>query len=344
MGIRRSAAALSDGEIAAFLEAIMRLKAQPAAGHPDFSVYDQFVALHGAVMGVMTPTSGNQTVNFGHGNIGFLPWHRQYLLEFEALLEAEVPGVTIPYWDWADDIGAVSRLFTPDFLSSRRWGNPLPVTDGVLRFTVPTQERPAWWPGGLSGFRVDQLLEERRGRALERGSTERSWPPSRPWLQALIDVDISAPGMHAVWVFWLILEQGIRQLPETHNAGHRFIGGHMGGAFSPNDPIFWLHHANVDRIWDAWQQSRIDRGLDPDHQATWPDAAERSPFDGRLAPEGHKTHDSMWPWLGGDPGYMSASVSLAIRNRLPGFTNRARVRDVLSSATLGVVYEPPPPP
>lgn len=25
-------------------------------------------------------------------------------------------------------------------------------------------------------------------------------------------------------------------------------------AISPADPMFWLHHANVDRIWAIWQQ------------------------------------------------------------------------------------------
>ena len=25
---------------------------------------------------------------------------------------------------------------------------------------------------------------------------------------------------------------------------------------SPNDPIFFLHHANIDRIWAAWQSVR----------------------------------------------------------------------------------------
>ena len=66
--------------------------------------------------------------------------------------------------------------------------------------------------------------------------------------------------MHALWAFWLVLEQGhLSVTPRTHNAGHRFIGGHMAGAFSPNDPVFWLHHANVDRIWGALARSSASR-------------------------------------------------------------------------------------
>lgn len=36
----------------------------------------------------------------------------------------------------------------------------------------------------------------------------------------------------------------------VHNTGHVAFGGEMGNMFtSPSDPIFWVHHANIDRIW-----------------------------------------------------------------------------------------------
>jgi tyrosinase len=38
-----------------------------------------------------------------------------------------------------------------------------------------------------------------------------------------------------------------------HNAVHRAVGGDMATAGSPNDPIFWLHHAMIDKIWADWQ-------------------------------------------------------------------------------------------
>jgi tyrosinase len=34
-----------------------------------------------------------------------------------------------------------------------------------------------------------------------------------------------------------------------HMLVHGLIGGHMGTNWSPADPLFWLHHSNIDRIW-----------------------------------------------------------------------------------------------
>jgi Common central domain of tyrosinase len=33
-----------------------------------------------------------------------------------------------------------------------------------------------------------------------------------------------------------------------HQIVHGLIGGHMTSDYSPADPIFWLHHSNVDRV------------------------------------------------------------------------------------------------
>lgn len=39
----------------------------------------------------------------------------------------------------------------------------------------------------------------------------------------------------------------------AHGAGHNWIGHDMGDLHSPIDPIFYLHHCNVDRLWSIWQ-------------------------------------------------------------------------------------------
>lgn len=41
----------------------------------------------------------------------------------------------------------------------------------------------------------------------------------------------------------------------VHGGVHNAVGGDMAGASSPSDPLFWLHHANIDRIWSAWQKT-----------------------------------------------------------------------------------------
>jgi len=51
------------------------------------------------------------------------------------------------------------------------------------------------------------------------------------------------------------LENGI------HNGVHRAVGGDMAGSASPSDPLFFLHHANIDRLWATWQAGH--HGLGP---------------------------------------------------------------------------------
>ena len=60
-----------------------------------------------------------------------------------------------------------------------------------------------------------------------------------------------------------------------HNGVHTWVGGQdngdLGGpmSFPPvavNDPVFWLHHCNIDRIWTIWQQRRSNQNLPAGHR------------------------------------------------------------------------------
>lgn len=55
--------------------------------------------------------------------------------------------------------------------------------------------------------------------------------------------------------------------------------GTMSFNTSPNDPAFWLHHANVDRIWQLW--------LDRHGPVYLPESG---------GPYGHNIDDPMWPY------------------------------------------------
>jgi tyrosinase len=57
--------------------------------------------------------------------------------------------------------------------------------------------------------------------------------------------------------FW----QGLEGI---HNAVHVWVGGSMGSIpTAPAVPIFWMHHANVDRLWWQWQSSPQGQGKNP---------------------------------------------------------------------------------
>ena len=54
----------------------------------------------------------------------------------------------------------------------------------------------------------------------------------------------------------------------THDVVHDGIGGLMGDPdTAANDPIFWLHHANIDRLWNRWLQQ--NPGVNPDANSIW---------------------------------------------------------------------------
>lgn len=45
----------------------------------------------------------------------------------------------------------------------------------------------------------------------------------------------------------------------AHNIVHTWVGGTMNTMYSPADPIFWLHHAECDRLWYIWQLKNADQ-------------------------------------------------------------------------------------
>ncbi len=338
MDIRRSAAHLSPSERDRFLEALILLKHRPAPDAPaGVSRYDQFVALHGAVFAVIAPgLPAGKTVNYGHWSIGFCAWHRQYLRELEKALQAEVEGVTIPYWDWTDHVGAVRRIFTPEFLGSLRLGAPGPLADSVLRNPVPVAERPDWWPPGAEGYAIHPLLEDGFGSTLVRGSAGVDWPASAAQMDQLERLVIEQPGVHPLWFFWLVLEQGVAAVtPQTHNRGHNLVGGHMSQGYSPNDPIFWLHHANVDRLWANWQRHRLEAVPGSTPEDHYPPPGQISPLDGDPPPPGHGLEDQMWPWVGGATGF-DVFMDPAVKPLLPEFVSApaVTVKDVLDTETI----------
>jgi tyrosinase len=56
---------------------------------------------------------------------------------------------------------------------------------------------------------------------------------------------------------------------KPHDPVHDIIGGVMGTMQSPQDPIFWLHHANIDRLWNAWVNAGNGRLMPASGSSYW---------------------------------------------------------------------------
>jgi tyrosinase len=74
---------------------------------------------------------------------------------------------------------------------------------------------------------------------------------------------------------------------------HGVAHGNFGGSISSiptaaRDPLFFLLHCNVDRLWAKWQ--RLNGRFDPAQAASYDSAAAN-----RI---GHHLPDTMWPWNG----------------------------------------------
>jgi tyrosinase len=59
-----------------------------------------------------------------------------------------------------------------------------------------------------------------------------------------------------------------------HNTMHGAVGGDMAGFQSPLDPLFWIHHCNIDRLWESWR--RLPGHANPDSEA-WLDSVFEFP-------------------------------------------------------------------
>ncbi|MGW4893147.1 tyrosinase family protein [Kitasatospora sp. NPDC004240] len=252
----------------AYTEGVLRLKREDSTrttsdfgigGTPSpVSTYDLFVIWHVMAMRTAVPPGGDPNLrNAAHRGPIFLPWHRVMLILLEVNLQRVLgdPGFGLPYWDWTADAApgrpADSALWKPDCLG----GSGQPVTDGPFRFD----------PADPAGFRVRiatdsalTLIRTNRGlnRALAANGTALPTPAQVTALfDTMADPDLAtydkAPWDRRSRGFRNRLE-GFRPPGGLHNQVHGWVGRDMGVAASPNDPVFHLHHCNVDRLWEGW--------------------------------------------------------------------------------------------
>lgn len=78
-----------------------------------------------------------------------------------------------------------------------------------------------------------------------------------------------------------------------HGAVHTYVSGDMANMYSSNDPLFYIHHANMDRHWWLWQTDN------PSTAATWEAYPEQAGLG--LSPSSIMSVEMVKPYIGDYP-------------------------------------------
>ncbi|KAJ2139735.1 hypothetical protein IW136_002816 [Coemansia sp. RSA 678] len=162
-----------------------------------------------------------------HGSTTFFPFHRKFVQEFEDIGRTFDPEFTVPYWDSTRDYRnpESSPILRGTTLGGNGQGPNRCLRDGI---------QGSW----TMGFPGDHCLR----RAFNNGNSILPWVPAE-LISSYIQSD------RFISRFRENIEYGI------HGAVHLGLGGDAATRFAPNDFFFFMHHANIDRLWWLWQNS-----------------------------------------------------------------------------------------
>lgn len=214
----------SDSDRQAFVDSIKCLMNRPASGQfsQSRSRYEDFVALHQR----LTPNV--------HGNAKFLLWHRYYLWAFESTLRSDC-GFNRNF-PWFDETRYAGRFSQSSIFSSRWFGS---VGIGGRCVTDGQFANLAINVGPGSGNSRHCL--SRNGDASKTANTNAAMVDACNNRGTYADMAACAEGGAHAW-------------------GHNGIGAVMQDVYaSPADPVFWLHHAFIDRNFRIWQGANSAR-------------------------------------------------------------------------------------
>lgn len=309
MLIRKSIAALTKDEKATFINSLLELKRR--------GEYDKYVHWHHHVM-IPTvlphePRDANYR-NGAHRGPGFLPWHREFLMQLETELRSIAPAAFIPYWDWTADAKLADPATGPMWAADFMGGNGLESDEWRVQ-DGPFAHHDGNWP--VPPYQEDDLP----GPGLKRqfGQILPSLPTEDDLKLVMAETFYDTPnyerspftiGFRNRLEGW-VTQRGDSRVQKAgsqlHNRVHLWVGGNMAPMTSPNDPVFFLHHCFVDKVWADWQV--VQTAQNPEALPHY--APERN------GPEGHNLDDRLRPWT-------------------------RTVRQVLSIEELGYAYEPSP--
>jgi len=224
--IRKEQSTMTTAERKAFTDAVLAMKKNGS--------YDRYVRDHNRFFAAVGNT------RWAHVSPSFLPWHRQFLINFEKDLQrVSTPNMFLPYWDWSRTGGRREDTLWSDQMMGTSDRNTGVVNSGPFR-------AGNWSVVQLSSNSTSLVRRQQWNSSLPTASQVRQ-------VLSLTNYDASPYGTTPTNSFRNNLEGFVG--PNLHNRVHVWVGGHMAQADSPNDPLFFLHHCFIDKLWADWQKA-----------------------------------------------------------------------------------------
>ncbi|KAH9904384.1 hypothetical protein F4778DRAFT_780352 [Xylariomycetidae sp. FL2044] len=176
--------------------------------------------------------------NYIHGVGQFLPWHRYYMTLHEKLLQTYCGYEGgMPYWDEAVDADNITASAVWDSVYGIGGdGDSDLVTDGPF----------AGLELHVGAYSENSVVPKAATYHLNRSINADTFQSAG---QTYVDECFAIDNYDEAWSCY-------GQSP--HSAGHAGTGGTMQNpVLSPGDPVFFLHHTNLDRLWWEWQSADL---------------------------------------------------------------------------------------
>ncbi|WP_438024024.1 tyrosinase family protein [Sorangium sp. So ce233] len=192
-----------------------------------------------------------------HGHYWFLPWHRAYLYFFEKILGELIgePDFALPYWDW--DTEGRSRL--PPLYNTPANVIDNPLYDSTRHGTdrcMPVQFMGPKVVNDVMTITDWELFMGKEAPLVPSGPVDpRKPPPTAGRFENTL---------HNIVHGWVPAAPP----PPPPDQPTQNCGAPNMGIFSTSaqDPIFFAHHANVDRLWETWWRAGGEQRLPPDER------------------------------------------------------------------------------
>jgi tyrosinase len=250
--------------------------------------YHKYVFWHRQVMDHHDHTDPSMRRGPAHRGPAFLPWHREFIWRFEQDLKAALgePDYGLPYWNWAQD---KTDIQLP---TSRVW-NFIGANTGSIAIGSSTWNRMT---AQLVGSAYSPVNTSTAARREFDGFSDPFGHIVDIQDRASADAFISGTTIAYDSPNWDTTSPGFRSTNERvyHDHIHVLVGGNVGDMTDPNiavnDPIFFLHHAMIDRLWARWQDAMVSAGtpLDDQYHPTMSEAVGIQ--------LGQRIDEPMWPW------------------------------------------------